>query len=162
MTQAEYDRVVDQLALMARNIEDGKRPGYTMGSDDVLANFKRVAERAGVTTEQAWAIYFLKHVDAVLSIMTRPDLPVAEAAPGRFSDALNYLRLGYAIWRERSDVAASSSPSPPPTSDRLLPDGTREPSWSELRSRLSGTETPAPRPSPMSPALGSPTPWGPV
>ena len=32
--------------------------------------------------------------------MTQPDLPVAEAAPGRFADALNYLRLGYALWAE--------------------------------------------------------------
>jgi hypothetical protein len=162
VNQAEYDRVAGELMQLARSIEDGKRPGYTIGSEDVLANFKRVAERVGVTTEQAWAIYFLKHIDAICSVMTAPNLPVSEAPPGRFADAVNYLRLGYAIWRERSDAAALSLPSPPPTSDRLLPDGTREPSWSELRSRLCGTETPGPRPSPTSPVLGSPTPWGPV
>lgn len=119
MTQADYDKVSSELMALAASIEDSKRPGYTVGSSDVLANFKRVAERAGVTTEQAWAIYFLKHVDAVLSILTKPELPVSEEPPGRFADLVNYTRLGYAIWRERSGEAALSSPLPPPTSDRL-------------------------------------------
>lgn len=101
MNAADYDRVADDLMNIARGIETSKRPGYTVGSADVLDNFKRVAERVGITTEQAWAVYFLKHVDAITSIMTRPELPVAEAAEGRFSDAINYLRLGYALLQER-------------------------------------------------------------
>ena len=100
MTQAEYDKVTGELMALALSIEDGKRPGYTVGSEDVLANFKRTADRAGVSVGQAWAILWLKHVDAVLSIMTRPDLPQAEAPPGRFADCLNYLRLGFAILSE--------------------------------------------------------------
>lgn len=101
MTQGEYDVVAGELMAAAREIESSKRPGYTRGDLDVLANFKRAAERAGVTTEQAWAVFFLKHIDAILSIMTKPDLPVSEAAEGRFADAINYLRLGYGIFRER-------------------------------------------------------------
>lgn len=101
MNQREFDRVAGELMEMASGIENSKRPGYTIGSEDVLANFKRAAERAGVTTEQAWTVFFLKHIDAIVSIMTRPDLPVSEAAEGRFADAINYLRLGYGIYRER-------------------------------------------------------------
>lgn len=101
MTQAEYDDVAGGLMKLARDIELGKRPGYTRGDADVLANFKRAAQQAGITTEQAWAVFFLKHIDAILSIMTKPDLPVSEAAEGRFADAINYLRLGYGIYRER-------------------------------------------------------------
>lgn len=130
MTQAEYDVVAGELMALAREIEDSKRPGYTAGSEDVLSNFKRVAERAGISTEQAWAVYFLKHVDAVLSILTRPDLPVSEAAPGRFADGVNYLRLGFAIWRERLAAGSSSCASPAPTCDRLRQATTLEPfSW---------------------------------
>lgn len=121
MTQAEYDDIASELMALARSIEDSKRPGYTVGSEDVLANFKRVAERSGITTEQAWAVYFLKHIDAIVSIMTKPDLPVSEAAPGRFADAVNYLRLGFGLWRERSAVAASSSASPPRMCDKSRP-----------------------------------------
>lgn len=104
MTTAEYDRVADELAALARQIEMSKRPGYTLGSVDVLANFKQVADRAGITPGQAWTVYFLKHVDAITAIMTRPDLPVSEEPPGRFADGLNYLRLGYALLKERDDA----------------------------------------------------------
>jgi len=102
MTSDQYDAVADELMRLAREIETAKRPGYTGGSVDVLANFKRVAERAGISTEQAWLVYFLKHIDAITTIMAKPDLPVSEAPPGRFADAINYLRLGYAILRERA------------------------------------------------------------
>jgi hypothetical protein len=101
VTQTEYDRVTEELMALAHGIETGKRPGYTIGAEDVLANFKRTAERAGIEVGQAWAVFFLKHVDAILSIMTRPDLPQAEEPPGRFADAINYLRLGFAILSER-------------------------------------------------------------
>lgn len=108
MNTRDYDRVADELMEVARAIETSKRPGYTIGSEDVLANFKRVAERSGITTEQAWAVYFLKHIDAITSIMTRPDLPMAEAAEGRFADAINYLRLGWAILQEPKESASES------------------------------------------------------
>lgn len=107
MNTNDYDRVADELMALARQIETSKRPGYTVGSVDVLANFKRAAERAGVTVGQAWAVYFLKHIDAITAIMTRPDLPVSEEPPGRFADAVNYLRLGFAILRERETEAAA-------------------------------------------------------
>jgi hypothetical protein len=109
VTQAEYDAVAGDLMALAQSIEDSKRPGYTVGAEDVLANFKRTADRAGVDVGQAWAVFFLKHIDAILSIMTRPDLPQAEEPPGRFADAINYLRLGYALLHERQ-CAESSSP----------------------------------------------------
>ena len=149
MTQAEYDVVADQLMALAKSIEDTKRPGYTVGSEDVLANFKRVAERAGVTTEQAWAIYFLKHVDAVLSILTQPDLPVSEAPPGRFADLVNYTRLGYAIWRERSGEASSLSVSPAPMCARSQTATTLELSLLGVPSVSCGGGTRAERPTVM-------------
>ena len=108
MTQEQYDAVTDGLMKLARDIEDSKRPGYTVGSEDVLANFNNTAARAGITVGQAWAVFFLKHVDAILSIMTRPDLPVSEEPPGRFADAVNYLRLGFAILQEANTQRSSS------------------------------------------------------
>lgn len=102
MTTEQYDAIANELMTLARDIETSKRPGYTVGSVDVLANFKHVAERIGISTEQAWLVYFLKHIDAITAIMGKPDLPVSEAPPGRFADAINYLRLGYAILQERN------------------------------------------------------------
>lgn len=112
MNQADYERVTRALLDEANGIETAKRPGYTLGNEDVLKNFKAVAARAGVSPEQAWAVYFLKHIDAITSLMTRPDLPMAEAPLGRFSDAINYLKLGYALLKERDGIMTRSSSEP--------------------------------------------------
>ena len=111
MTQAEYEVVAGELMALAQSIEDSKRGGYTRGSDDVLANFKRAAEYAGVEAGQAWAVFFLKHVDAIVSMMTRPELPVSEEPQGRYADAINYLRLGWALLQEQSGAARQPAPS---------------------------------------------------
>lgn len=117
MNQQDYDRIANALLAEAAGIEAAKRPGYTLGNVDVLRNFKQAAERAGITPGQAWAVYFLKHIDAITSVMTRPDLPVAEAPLGRFSDAINYLKLGYALLSESSAVPlATTSASVMPNS----------------------------------------------
>lgn len=113
MNQADYDAIARALLYEADSIENAKRPGYTLGNEDVLRNFKQAAERAGITPGQAWTVYFLKHIDAITSMMTRPDLPVAEAPLGRFSDAINYLKLGYALLKEHDEATTSSRPMPP-------------------------------------------------
>jgi len=100
MTQSEYDRIANELLAEAKAIEEAKRPGYTLGSEDVLANFKRVAERSNLTPGQVWNVYALKHMDSISSIMTKPGLPVSEAPLGRFADMINYIRLGYALYLE--------------------------------------------------------------
>jgi hypothetical protein len=76
VTQSEYENVSAELMTLALGIEDSKRPGYTLGNDDVLHNFKSVAKRLGITPEQAWGVYSLKHLDAICSIMAHPELPV--------------------------------------------------------------------------------------
>jgi hypothetical protein len=111
----EYDKLSAELAKEAEGIQTAKRPGYTGGNEDVLRNFKVVADRIDtvcphcqqahkLTAHNVWAVYFLKHIDAILSIMNRPDLPVSEAAIGRFSDARNYGALGYALQQERDNA----------------------------------------------------------
>lgn len=110
MNADTFTATTAELHAEAARIATSKRPGYTGGADDVLANFKNVAARTGLTPEQAWCVYFLKHVDAIVSIMSKPDLPVSEAPLGRFSDALNYLDLGWALLAERqSDPFAAPS-----------------------------------------------------
>jgi hypothetical protein len=133
VNQTEYDAVTNDLMALAKSIEDGKRPGYTIGNADVLANFKRTAERAGVNVGQCWAIFFLKHIDAIVSIMTRPELPQAEEPPGRFSDAINYLRLGFALLSEREQQlsAARAAESRAPSMPQVVQwrDGTGNVGW---------------------------------
>lgn len=126
MNTSDYDAVAHALLSEASAIERAKRPGYTLGHVDVLQNFKHAAARAAVTPGQAWAVYFLKHIDAITAIMTRPELPVSEAPIGRFADAINYLKLGYALLND-----ASGAP-PVTTSDKSTPSSSPVPDAGEL------------------------------
>lgn len=104
MKVEEYDVLSIQLLDLANEIEQAKRPAYTTGSDDVLRNFKACAERLGITPGQALGVYFLKHVDALVSALKNPDIPQAEAIVGRIADCINYLKLANALLVERSGV----------------------------------------------------------
>lgn len=100
-TQAVYDQIAAELITRAAEIETAKRPDYTVGDVDVLKNFKACAADAGITAEQAWIIYAKKHWDAIRMIMREPNRKYSEPPRERFADLLNYLKLGYALWRER-------------------------------------------------------------
>ena len=108
VNQSAYDECREILRREREGIQDSKRPGYTLGNQDVLKNFKSVAERVGITPGQVWTVYFLKHVDALISGMCRPELPVSEPLIGRFSDLMNYCELGFAIFSEPASRQLSS------------------------------------------------------
>lgn len=101
--KTDYERHVYELLDLAYEIEEAKRPGYTQDSDDVLANFKKAAEMTGTTDLQAWSVYFYKHVAAILSYAKDPSIPQAEDLDGRFADAINYLKLGFHMIKEKKE-----------------------------------------------------------
>jgi len=96
-----YEKCVQELELLAKTIEDSKRPGYTQANGDVLSNFRKAAELSGTTPMQAWGVYFYKHVAAIMSYAKDPNIPQAEDIEGRFADAMNYLKLGFYILKEK-------------------------------------------------------------
>jgi hypothetical protein len=119
MVREQFEKAKAWLHAHANDIANAKRPGYTQGNTDVLKNFKRVADAIpcecpkcgyGFTLNpgQVWAVYLLKHVDALISGLSRPNLPQAEALEGRFADMLNYGDLGFGIAVEQ----ALESPTP--------------------------------------------------
>lgn len=112
MNSSDYGQLSGDLFEYATSIQTSKRPGYTIGSEDVLANFKRVGDRLGVTAEVAWGVYFLKHIDAITTAMAKPHLPVSEELKGRFADAINYLFLGYALHVERERYLSGEDKRP--------------------------------------------------
>jgi len=66
------------------------------GTGDSLANFKRNAERLGLTPYQIWAVYFNKHIDSINNaIQQNPVFPVdeSEGLRGRIADARTYLSI---------------------------------------------------------------------
>lgn len=100
MKSDDYLKFKDYLLSLAEKIEESKRPAYTQEHEDVLHNFKSVAERVGITPEQAWGVYFLKHVDALMAAVKNSTTPQAEPLEGRFADAVNYLKLGFPLFFE--------------------------------------------------------------
>lgn len=96
MDKITYDNVAQNLIALARDIELQKRPAYTGDNPDVLHNFKTVASRLGITPMQAWGVYFLKHIDSIMSATS--NIKQAEPLGGRFADATNYLKLGLALF----------------------------------------------------------------
>lgn len=59
-------------------------------SQDALGNFKETARRLGVSSIQAWAVHFEKHVMAIESFVRTGRLH-SETLSGRIKDTINYL-----------------------------------------------------------------------
>lgn len=104
MKKKEFDGHCWQLLELAESIQNQKGPAYTFGKEDVLKNFKSVADRLNLTPLQVWGVYALKHFDAITSFAGDPNIPQAEDISGRFADAINYLKLGYALIVEDDSV----------------------------------------------------------
>lgn len=78
---------------------------YTLGAEegndgDTLANLKNVAARTGTTPMQVWAVYFLKHIDAISSYVMDPRRDLSEPISGRIDDARTYLGMLECLVRE--------------------------------------------------------------
>ena len=65
MTYEEFNKFRSDFLKRAGYLSDRKSEEYTISSKDKLYNFKHVAARLGITSEQALMTYVLKHVDAI-------------------------------------------------------------------------------------------------
>lgn len=78
-----------------------KKKGHDYAGDyNVLANFNRNAAITGLEPEQVWAIYFMKHIDAIMTYVKDGKLE-SEGIEGRVIDAINYLILFGAMVKVR-------------------------------------------------------------
>lgn len=107
MKQEQYTEITNALMERAEFVEESKRPAYTVGSDDVLANFNRIAAETGMRPSQVCIVYWLKHVDSIRS-MVRGGLEDPEPPRERFVDAINYTRLLYACLVEEKGMGEMS------------------------------------------------------
>lgn len=109
-----YKQKLELIELADRRrkgISDSKGPEYagsgskyTESDSDVLANFKRNAERTGTDAILVWAIYFGKHLDSIETFVRewsragdsekRVLVARGEGIVSRLDDARNYLDLG--------------------------------------------------------------------
>lgn len=96
MTIEERQEIVQGIYNEAGEIMLSKGKSYAGTGLDSLANFKRNAERLGLTPYQIWAVYFNKHVDSINSaIQGNPNAPVdfSESLRGRILDVINYATI---------------------------------------------------------------------
>jgi hypothetical protein len=111
MDHEEYYQIRKELLEFAEEVAAPKREEYTGQSQDILYNFKRIANRLGMSPLQVWAVYFNKHVDSVNTFI-KGEASVSEPMGSRFADMLNYLFLGIALIIEEEQT---QSPSQDPT-----------------------------------------------
>ena len=97
MNQKEFIETRQYILDKAQDIMDAKQPEYTNKSIDVLNNFKQTAKSIGIQPMEVWAVFFNKHIQAILSHAGDPNMHQAEPIDSRYADALNYLFLGFAM-----------------------------------------------------------------
>ena len=76
---------------------DAKQQEYTNKNSDVLNNFKQTSKIIGIEPMQVWAVFFNKHIQAILTHSGDPNMHQAEPIESRYCDAINYLFLGFSL-----------------------------------------------------------------
>lgn len=114
MNLEQYLQIRMELLEFADEVAAPKREEYTGQSQDILYNFKRIANRLGMSPLQVWAVYFNKHVDSVNTFI-KGESSVSEPMGSRFADMLNYLFLGICLIIEEEQT---QSPSQDPTEEK--------------------------------------------
>ena len=100
MTQKEFNKLRQQIDLMADHIMRDKGPEYTLMHDDVLNNFKSTANRLNTSPLKVWATYFDKQVNSVFALVNHANIKIAESIDSRFADIINYAKLGLALFKD--------------------------------------------------------------
>jgi len=92
----------DFLARM-QDLLDKKGADYTCGDEDRLANFKRLAERTGVTPMQVWWVFVQKHLAAIENYVKSGKVE-SEPIHGRLQDVANYCLLASALIEDLAET----------------------------------------------------------
>ena len=103
-----YARLMDDTFAKMKQLGSLKGGEYS-GDYDRLANFRRNAERLGLTMETVWAVYAAKHWDALTQYIqdmnTKKTRTRLESIEGRVDDLLVYLILFKCMLQERTQQA---------------------------------------------------------
>lgn len=104
MNREEYERMMKKS--LDRRLDISRRKGHDYATEDILSNFKRMAEvirifRVDPRTPYGVAlIYLLLKLDRLTNLLTRGVTPENEALTDTIDDAKNYLDLFDACFRE--------------------------------------------------------------
>jgi len=93
MKYKEFTEYRDKFVAEALDISDSKSIEYTISNEDKHYNFKHVADRLGITPQQAMMVYVLKHVDAICNDAKTGKQQSDETVRSRCQDIMNYAIL---------------------------------------------------------------------
>lgn len=98
MIEDDFQKI--DAELMARCAEVLKQRGTAYATQaDRFSNFKEIAQQVGCSPLHVCHIYLLKGMSVINKLMRGETVP-GEHEHERFADAINYLRLGYALRQE--------------------------------------------------------------
>ena len=103
MTAPEFEQLLESTHNRLLTLTRTKGREYA-GSDDQLANFRRIGDRLGMPPEAVLFVYLSKHLDAISTYIRglAEGLPQSLSEPigGRIEDAILYLVLLQALGQE--------------------------------------------------------------
>ena len=91
----EFDVFMDGVVCDCESIMKSKGLAYS-GKEDKLGNFNRLGDMLDLSNKQTWAVYFVKHFDALMSYI-KGGYNDSEPIKGRVLDLICYLFLFAAI-----------------------------------------------------------------
>ena len=97
MNRSDFEKVRNELLDEAFQISKAKGQDYSRNNEDVLYNFKSVAERLGIHSVDTLMIYMMKHQDAIETFVKVKGQSESEPIRQRIIDNINYLTLLYAL-----------------------------------------------------------------
>lgn len=124
ITNKDFVEIQQAINGEASNLTQAGQKEYARDGGNALANFDRIAEMLnipGVTPEVVLLVYFLKHVDGILSYVGGHKSQ-RESVKGRIFDCRNYLDLLFAMvlrqegWESGQAVNGSHGAPEGPTS----------------------------------------------
>ena len=134
MKYDEYNKFREDFFETASHISDSKSIEYTISNEDKFYNFKHVAERLGITAQQALMVYVLKHVDAICNDAKTGKTHSDETTYQRCLDVVNYMVL-YAALDHEEQPHANNTEQPRSTdsgADRNCENAPEPDQWSDL------------------------------
>ena len=102
MTLKEQIRIMDEIFTKCIDTHEDGQKEYAGDSNDVYANFKRVAKQTGQTETKTLLVYLLKHIDGICNYIKGHEVQ-REPIEGRIVDSIVYLTLLWGMIKENKE-----------------------------------------------------------
>ena len=99
MTHKKMQKVMSKIVKEITKTRESGQKEYAHDTDNVFANFERVAHTLDLPREKVLMVYLLKHIDGIVSHIGG-HRSQREAVTGRITDAIVYLMLLWGMFED--------------------------------------------------------------